>query len=152
MRDIVVRRETCRLCGSRDIHPCLTLKPTPIVDAYVPGSRLLEVQEPYPLELRLCRSCGHVQLTHIIDPDVVYPDYIYTTGSSPDLTSHFRVYAGEVWDNFSSARREKGVRWFLRRALEKLIHTALRWVYGPNVRIVMSAAAVGPLGSSEKNE
>ena len=33
----------------------------------------------------MCSECGHVQLLDVVDPLVLYGDYIYTSSSSPDL-------------------------------------------------------------------
>lgn len=71
----------------------LPLVPTPPADAYVPASRVGERQERFPLDLYLCRTCGHAQLLDVVDPAVLFRDYIYVTTSSPGLVEHFRQYA-----------------------------------------------------------
>jgi SAM-dependent methyltransferase len=66
------------------------------VDAYIPRTRLHVPQETYPLDVFLCLRCGHVQLLDVVDPDVLFGDYIYLTSSSPGLVEHFRQYAENV--------------------------------------------------------
>jgi hypothetical protein len=77
------------------------MQPSPIADAYVPASRLHERQELYPLDLHLCLECGHVQLLEVVPPEVLFGDYIYTTGISPGLVEHFRYYAQEALRRFA---------------------------------------------------
>ncbi len=96
MRPSVVRRSTCRLCGSRDQDLALPLAPAPIVDAYVTKDRLSEKQECYPQDLYLCRSCGAHQLMDVVDPEILYRDYLYVTQSSLGLPEHFRSYARDA--------------------------------------------------------
>jgi len=94
--DKYVRRDTCRLCLGEDLELALQFKPTPIGDAYVSVERLDEVQEAYPVDVFLCHSCGHLQLLDVIDPELVYGDYIYYTSDSLGLVDHFRRYADSV--------------------------------------------------------
>ncbi len=90
------QRQTCRLCGGRDHDLVLPLRPAPIVDAYVPAARLQEEQPTYPLDLFLCRGCGHAQLLHVVDPELLYVNYLYVTTSSLGLPEHFQRYADDV--------------------------------------------------------
>lgn len=92
----LTRRETCRLCGSRLFDLALQLEPSPIGDAFIPSSRLGEPQDLYPIDLFLCRECGLAQLRDVIDPRILYRDYLYSTSSSEGLRDHFRRYAGDV--------------------------------------------------------
>jgi SAM-dependent methyltransferase len=96
MSDIIIRRDTCRLCSSRALDLALHLNPTPLADAYVPREQVEEVQPSYPLDLFLCRDCGYVQLLDVVQAEAVYRDYLYETTSSLGLVEHFSNYAGEV--------------------------------------------------------
>lgn len=97
MKNSVVRRKTCRLCGRGDLEPVLPLVPTPSGDAYVTAERLHETQEVYPLEIVLCRCCGYSQLHDVVDPMILYvKHYLYTTSISLGLSEHFRNYVEET--------------------------------------------------------
>ena len=89
----VHHRDNCRLCTSSAVELVLPLAATPPADAYVPRSRLAEPQDRFPLDLYMCRDCGHAQLLDVVDPEVLFGDYIYVTTSSPGLVEHFRQYA-----------------------------------------------------------
>jgi len=92
----VYRRDTCRLCGGTDRELVLPLEPTPIGEAYVPADRLNEAQPRYPMDLFLCRSCGHAEFPDVINPEILYGNYLYQTSISLGLVEHFRKYADEV--------------------------------------------------------
>jgi len=96
---VISRRTTCRLCGSQDLGLVSQLAPSPIGDAYVTKDQLSIKQETYPIDLFLCRECGLSQLLDVIDPKILYGDYIYLTGSSPGLREHFHEYANDVIKN-----------------------------------------------------
>lgn len=98
MSGFVKHRDTCRLCGSKNIELVLKLVATPIGDAYVSKEHLNEKQVCYPVELFLCKDCGLAQLPGVLDPDAVYCDYIYHTSDSLGLVQHFQKYVDEVFN------------------------------------------------------
>ena len=96
MEKTFYKRDTCRLCGSKDLKEVLKLADTPLCDAYVPEDRLNQTQEVYPLSLSLCSDCGYVFLPYIVSPEIIYKDYLYITSSSLGLHSHFESYAQSI--------------------------------------------------------
>ena len=94
-------RNTCRLCDSKNIFKVLSLTSTALCDAYIYQKRN---QEIYPLDLYLCNDCGFVQINCIVDPEIIYRDYIYVTTSSSGLNYHFENYAKKVFTNISLNR------------------------------------------------
>ena len=65
-------RKDCRLCGSKELNKELELTPTPPADSYLAKELLTSEQDPIPLDLYLCSSCGHTQIGHVIDGKAVY--------------------------------------------------------------------------------
>jgi len=86
----------CRLCDSEHLENVLPLRPTPIGDWYLPAAQNPCQLETHPLDLNLCRTCGHAQLSALVDPGEIYSHYLYTTSASLGLTDHFREYADTV--------------------------------------------------------
>jgi len=87
------QRDNCRLCRSPDLEPVLSLTPTPPANAFIPPSRRGESQPVFPLNVCLCRTCGHVQLRDIVSPEYLFADYVYVSGTSRGFVEHFRQYA-----------------------------------------------------------
>lgn len=104
MTEVVYRRETCRLCSGSQLDLVLQLAPAAIVDDYISEDRLGEIQQEYPLDVFLCRSCGHSQLLDVIDPVVLYGNYIYVTSSSLGLVEHFRRYCDDLLGRIGPAK------------------------------------------------
>lgn len=96
----VTRRDRCRLCDSQKLELVLPIAASPVADAYVPRERLTETQDAYPLDLYLCDGCGHVQNVDVVNPDILFRDYIYVTSSSLGLVEHYRKYADDVTAQF----------------------------------------------------
>ena len=96
MHDVIHRRDTCRGCDGHDLEMVLSLKPSPIGDAYVTSEKLNVNQPNYPIDLYMCKSCGLAQLIDVIDPDILYGEYLYVTSSSTGLSGHFQAYADSV--------------------------------------------------------
>jgi SAM-dependent methyltransferase len=96
-------RRTCRLCDSTAVTAVVPIRPSPIADAYVPASSCHEKQDLYPLDLYLCRRCGHVQLLTVVDPHVLFREYLYTTSLSAGLVEHFRKYVDDFLGRFTCA-------------------------------------------------
>lgn len=90
-------RESCRLClHERSLVKVLELPPTPLANEFPrePG----KTQEEFPLWLALCQACGHVQLPVVVDPERLFRDYVYVSGTSPVFVDHFRRYAESFRD------------------------------------------------------
>jgi len=97
MNSVIHRRETCRLCGGTDHELILSLKPSPICDAYQVMTNDPKEQELFPMDLFLCKTCGGSQILDVIDPEALYRDYIYLSTSSMGLSDHFKSYAYSVY-------------------------------------------------------
>jgi SAM-dependent methyltransferase len=99
----VRRRTSCRLCGSRDLALAFSLTPTPPANAFVSAERRGEPQQAFPLDLHFCNGCTHLQLLDVVDPEVLFADYVYVSGTSPAFVRHFAEYAGWLWQRAGAA-------------------------------------------------
>lgn len=97
------RRDDCRLCGGRRLTQVLSLAPTPPANAFVARDALDKPQERFPLDVFFCESCGHVQLRDVVDPRVLFENYVYVSGTSPVFVRHFEDYARTVVERFRPA-------------------------------------------------
>ena len=91
-------RSSCRLCNSKQLEIVLDLQPSPLCDAYVKEKR---TQEFYEMKLQRCKECEFIQLGTVVDPKVIYFDYLYVTTSSSGLSDHFETYAHSVTQKLS---------------------------------------------------
>lgn len=96
-----VPRTTCRICGAGDLDVFLDLGATPLANALVAPERTADVEPRYPLATARCPRCGMVQLTVVVDPSVMFANYLYASSASAPMLSHFDQYAGEVAERFA---------------------------------------------------
>ena len=97
------QRDNCRLCGGRRLTLVLSLAPTPPANAFVPAEKLTEPQACFPLDIFFCEDCCHVQLLEVVDPRVLFENYVYVSGTSPAFVAHFESYAKDVLNRFKPA-------------------------------------------------
>jgi SAM-dependent methyltransferase len=95
-RPAVVHRDTCRMCDSVDLAVLLELAPTPPGDHYVTADAVHLPQPVYPMTVAMCGGCGLAQLSDVVDPEILYRDYIYNTSISLGLVQHFDRYTEAV--------------------------------------------------------
>jgi SAM-dependent methyltransferase len=95
------RRETCRLCESSNLVLVLNLSPTPPANAFVKKAAIREQQASFPLDVFFCKTCKHVQLLDVIDPSILFENYVYVSGTSPSFVKHFDEYASALINRFS---------------------------------------------------
>lgn len=80
----------------------LELTPTPPANEFVDAEFVASgrAQDEFPLRVSSCLSCGHAQLPVVVDPDRLFRNYVYVSGTSPVFVDHFRRYAASVSERF----------------------------------------------------
>ncbi|MDA1327133.1 MAG: class I SAM-dependent methyltransferase [Proteobacteria bacterium] len=78
----------CRLCGSSAIETVLELTPTPPANNLITAEVLGRVPACYPLEVCRCADCHHLQLRHIVNPELLFSNYLYVSQTSPVMLRH----------------------------------------------------------------
>jgi hypothetical protein len=94
------RRANCRLCGSESLTEVFKLAATPPANAFVQQASLDDVQPTFPLDIFFCENCAHVQLLDVVDPSLLFENYVYVSGTSPIFIKHFKDYAEKICADF----------------------------------------------------
>ncbi len=92
---------SCILCRSANLVQAVPLAPIPIATPTFAVPEHLRTEDAFaaaPLDLMLCADCGHLQTSHLVDPEFNYKNYVYTTASSLGLVEHFRGLFTRVFD------------------------------------------------------
>ena len=98
---MLTKRSTCRLCASKSVKIIYAMPLCPPVDNYRFKNEPEINLPPFPMDLYMCEACGHAQLMDIVTPEILFGNYIYTSGSSPDLDAHFSSYVEKIY-NYAS--------------------------------------------------
>jgi hypothetical protein len=94
------RLESCRVCGGGPLKPFLDLGETPLANSFLTKERLGAAEPRYPLALVFCGGCALVSLSGVVDPEVMFRDYLYVSGTSDTMPRHFAELGTEVVDRF----------------------------------------------------
>ena len=89
-------KKDCVCCGKSDLSLVLDLNKQPLANSYHKADELLG---DYPLGLNLCNDCYHLQLTHIVNPDLLFKNYLYCSGTSQTLRDNFEWFSNFVLED-----------------------------------------------------
>lgn len=89
---------SCRVCKGYNLKPYLDLGNTPLSNN-LPKYPFDKV-EVYPLKVLFCEDCSLSQLSIVVDPKVLYTDYVYHSSVSQTFKDHCRQMAKQVKDQF----------------------------------------------------
>ena len=92
---------SCRICNSKNIEQFLSLGNQPWCDNFLKKSDLEKVEPKYPLELYFCKDCTLVQLGYTIPKEVMFIDYVYLSGTTKALGTHFESVAKNIVQRFN---------------------------------------------------
>ena len=87
------RLKSCRLCNGKFDSHRLLLASTPPANQLASSKEQAISMSRFPLELAMCAECKHLQLIDIVDPEVLFSDYIYRSGTSQTFVTHFSELA-----------------------------------------------------------
>ena len=94
-------RESCRMCGGGSLTKVISLTPTPPGNDFLTKEELGREEAVYPLDLYFCEECHHVQLGHVVEPQILYQNnYSYVSATSAHFVNHLKSYATEMIDHF----------------------------------------------------
>lgn len=81
----------CLACGSKNLKFIIDLNDQPLANSYKTSKE--EKQETFPLAINHCKDCFHVQLTHAVNPDLLFRDYLYVSGTTKTMGNHFNWFS-----------------------------------------------------------
>jgi len=81
----------CLCCKNIDLRTILDLGLQPLANSYCKS--LEEKEQKFPLKLNLCLNCFHLQLSHKVDPNLMFKNYLYVSGTTNTLKEYFKYFA-----------------------------------------------------------
>jgi len=88
----------CLACGHDHLLPVLDLNDQPLANSYKKTKD--ESEASYPLKINRCNYCCHVQLSHIVNPDLIYKNYLYVSGTTKTYVEYMEWYADFCIETF----------------------------------------------------
>ena len=87
---------TCRICHSPDYDMVLDYGQVVPADAFLPSPDAVAAERRYPLTLVLCQQCFHLQIREILDPTLLFVDYVWETGIPASIQRYCHEFADAV--------------------------------------------------------
>lgn len=89
---------SCALCKSNNLLLVLDLGLHPLADSFLKKEDLLHPEATYPLQVLLCKECGHAMNSFVVPAEERYQahDYSYDSGNSNVSIEHFKEMAAEA--------------------------------------------------------
>lgn len=98
----VTENTVCLACGSDRIHMALDLGQQPLANSYKDFD--YQPESRYPLAVKLCHDCFHLQLSHTVNPEIIYKNYLYATGTNQTIRDYCAWFADFVMECCSTSR------------------------------------------------
>lgn len=92
--------EKCLCCDSKNLKQILDLEDQPLANSY---HNIDEKLDKFPLILNLCSDCFHLQLSVAVNPDLMFKNYLYVSGTSNTLKEYFEYFAKKIKNKESYA-------------------------------------------------
>ncbi len=104
-----VELKECLACGSTHLKLTLDLGAQPLANSYKDHPE--DIQEEFPLAINRCEKCYHVQLTHAVNPELMFKEYLYVSGTTNTMRQHFDWFANftKEYFDFANAARPMNV-------------------------------------------
>ena len=84
----------CIACGSKNLIPVLDLNEQPLANSYKKTAD--EHEDFYPLAINRCADCYHVQLTHKVNPELMFKEYLYVSGTAKTQLEYFDWFVDQI--------------------------------------------------------
>ncbi|MDE2589990.1 MAG: methyltransferase domain-containing protein, partial [Patescibacteria group bacterium] len=65
-----------------------------------------KLQKKFPLQVFYCKSCGLVQLGNAVDPNIMFKEYVYTSGVSTAFKNHLRSFTDLLVKRFDLTSKD----------------------------------------------
>jgi len=95
-----VHKKNCRICRGSNLIKILDLGKTPLTNFFLKKEDLDKKELKFPLAVYFCKDCGLLQLSDVVNPEILFRHYYYLTSTSKPLAEHFVELGKNLVDRF----------------------------------------------------
>ena len=99
-----MERKDCRACGSLNIECFLDFGFMPLAGGFLKNKN--SEDNLYDLKINFCHDCSLIQISNVVDPDIMFQDYSFSSSTVKPLHDHFENYAQWL------VSKTKGLKYF----------------------------------------
>jgi len=138
--------KSCRLCTSNSLQKFVDFGNVPLGNNLNKSQKEAVAANTYPLRVNTCDKCGHFQLSHAVNPEILYANnYTYLSGTGASFREHFKSYAN--WAT-QTLRLDKGS---LIVDIGSNDGTCLQYFQGKGCKVLGVDPALEPAKIAKKN-
>lgn len=89
--------KNCRICKSTKLYRFLDLGLMPISNGFRKKEELKKKETKYELACFFCENCGLVQLTVVVDPKIMFKNYVYIPSTAKVMMNNFSNLAHQAF-------------------------------------------------------
>lgn len=77
----------------------------PLANSFLPNIAAASQELMYPLRVMYCTECSLCQLGEVVDPEILFRDYVYFSSGMPS-SPHYTAYAAQVVARFTTSPKD----------------------------------------------
>ena len=66
----------CRACKSKKLKLFLDLGDMPLAGGFLTNADAITFEKKFPLPIHVCQECSLVQILEVVDPEILFQDYL----------------------------------------------------------------------------
>ena len=94
----MLTRTNCRGCESNHLEMIFDFGEVPLAGGFLAGTEAIATERKYPLRVHVCHECKLVQILDVVDAQILFTDYSFSSSTVLPLVDHFRKYAAWLVD------------------------------------------------------
>lgn len=92
----LIKIKNCRICGSENLLDVISLGNQPIPNGFLKKEAVKKKELKYPLSVCFCNNCSLMQLKYLVNPKIMFGNYLYIPSTSKTRIQYFKSMAEEV--------------------------------------------------------
>lgn len=86
----------CRICSNKALRKFLSLGQTQLANSFLKKEELDKEERKFPLEVFYCDGCKLVQLGYVVQPELMFKNYLYVSSTTNTFRQHFSKMAEDI--------------------------------------------------------
>ena len=82
----------CRSCDNKKLANIVDLGNQPLANALLKNTKEFKKENKIPLRLCICQNCKLIQLTHTVNPKILFKKYLWVTGTSQKVKTYRKFF------------------------------------------------------------
>ena len=92
-------KKDCRVCDSDHQTMFHSFGLIPLANNLVDSAKAKG--QSFPLELNYCNNCSNIQLNLVVDPKLLFDNYVYTSSTSQSFRDHFKDLVNKIEEKYN---------------------------------------------------